>query len=107
MELGSLPFVPPLQLSGGILLEPPHARAIFLHNDLLCNGTCSVSGGRITYRGGGTNGKDSKYVKVLAIKLMGSFPFVSPPSLVGAFYLHPLGTCHIYTITYYVMTRAP
>ena len=40
---------PPPQLSGRILFAPPDARAIFLHNDLLCNGTCSVIGGRITY----------------------------------------------------------
>ena len=33
------------QLSGRILFAPPDARAIFLHNDLLCNDTCSVTGG--------------------------------------------------------------
>ena len=42
---------------GAYYLHPPDARTIFLHNDLLCNGTCSVTGGRITYWGG-TNGKD-------------------------------------------------
>ena len=31
----------------------PDARAIFLHNDLLCNGSCSVSGGGCTTYGGG------------------------------------------------------
>ena len=40
------------------------ARAIFLHNDLLCNGTCSVTGGAL--RTGGTNGKDSKNLSLLA-----------------------------------------
>ena len=60
---GSFPFVPP-SLVGAYYLHPPDARAIFLHNDLLCNGTCSVTGGRITYwgRGGGTNGKDPKRI---------------------------------------------
>ena len=33
------------QLCGLILFAPPDARAILLHNDLLCNGTCSVTGG--------------------------------------------------------------
>ena len=52
---------PPPQLNGCILFAPPDARALFLHKDLLCNGTCSVTGGRITYgRGGSTNGKDPK-----------------------------------------------
>ena len=47
------------QLSGRILFALRDARAIFLHTDLLCNGTYSVTGGRITYWGGGdTNGKD-------------------------------------------------
>ena len=55
--MGSFPFVPP-SLVGAYYLQPPDARAIFLHSNLLCNGTCSVTGGRITYWGGGTNGKD-------------------------------------------------
>ena len=41
---------PAPSLVGAYYLHPPDARAIFLHNDLLCNGTCSVTGG--------TNGKD-------------------------------------------------
>ena len=45
---------PPPQLSGCILFAPPDARAIFLHNDLLCNDTCSVTGGSITYWGAQT-----------------------------------------------------
>ena len=59
-QRGSFPFVPP-SLVGAYYLQPPDARAIFSHNDLLCNGTCSVTGGSITYwggGGGGTNGKD-------------------------------------------------
>ena len=53
---------PPPSLVGAYYLQPPDARAIFLHNDLLCNDTCSVTGGSITYwgGGGGTNGKDPK-----------------------------------------------
>ena len=51
---GSFPFVPPPpSLVGAYYLHPPDARAIFLHNDLLCNGACSVTGGCITYWGGG------------------------------------------------------
>ena len=44
---GSFPFVPPPppSLVGAYYLQPPDARAIFLHNDLLCNDTCSVTGG--------------------------------------------------------------
>ena len=42
------------QLRGRISFAPPDARAIFLHCDLLCNGTSSVSGGRITYWGAQT-----------------------------------------------------
>ena len=52
------------QLSGRIFFAPPDASAIFLHGDLLCNGTCSVTGGRITYWGG-TNGKDPPYFYVM------------------------------------------
>ena len=44
----------PPKLSGCILFAPSDARAIFLHNGLLCNGMCSV-----TWAGGGTNGKYS------------------------------------------------
>ena len=36
---------PPPILVGAYYLHPPNARAIFLHNDLLCNGMCSVTGG--------------------------------------------------------------
>ena len=48
---------PPPSLVGAYYLQPPDARAIFLHDDLLCNDTCSVTGGSIT-NWGGTNGKD-------------------------------------------------
>ena len=52
---------PPPQLSGCIVFATPRpdARAIFLHNDLLCNGTCSVTGGggvHNVYGGGGGGG---------------------------------------------------
>ena len=47
---------PPPSLVGAYYLHPPDARAIFLHSNLLCNGTCSVTGGRITYWGGGGGG---------------------------------------------------
>ena len=43
----------PRSLVGAYYLLPPDARSIFLHNDLLCNGTCSVAGARIMYWGGG------------------------------------------------------
>ena len=57
------------QLSGNKLFAPPpppppppDARAIFLHDELLCNGTCSVTSGthNVLGGGGGTNGKDPK-----------------------------------------------
>ena len=51
------PPPPPPSLVGAYYLHPPDPRAIFLNNDLLCNGSCSVTGGRITYWGG-TKGKD-------------------------------------------------
>ena len=35
---------PPPSLVGIYYLHPPDARAIFLYNDLLCNGKCSVIG---------------------------------------------------------------
>ena len=41
----SLGAPPPPSLVGAYYLRPPDTRAIFSHNDLLCNGTCSVSGG--------------------------------------------------------------
>ena len=53
------------------MLAPPDARAIFLHKDLLCNGTCSVTGEHNLLGGGGggglgglgsTNGKDPNYL---------------------------------------------
>ena len=60
MKFRIFSFVP--QLSGRILSPPPHpdARAMFLHNDLLCNDKCSVSGGRIMYWGGGHKRKRSE-----------------------------------------------
>ena len=36
---------PPPRLVGAYYLHPPRHSAIFLHNDLLCNDTCSVTGG--------------------------------------------------------------
>ena len=42
------------QLSGRILFATPDARVIFLDNDLLCNGTCSVTGAN------GTNGENQR-----------------------------------------------
>ena len=45
LNLGSFPLCPPPRLVGAYYLHPPDARAIFLHNDLLCNDMCSVTGG--------------------------------------------------------------
>ena len=42
---GSFPFVPPPSFVGAFYSHPLDARAIFLHNDLTCNDTCSVTGG--------------------------------------------------------------
>ena len=64
----------PPSLVGAYYLHPPDARAIFLHSDLLCNGTCSVTGGRITYwGGGGTNGKDPIFLMVFLFKSRPNF----------------------------------
>ena len=38
-------FAPPPSLVGAYYLQPPDTRAISLHDDLLCNDTCSVTGG--------------------------------------------------------------
>ena len=46
---------------GAYYLQPPDAHAKFLHNDLLCNVMCSVTGGGGGHNvlgGGGTNGED-------------------------------------------------
>ena len=40
---------------GAYYLHSPDARDIVLHNDLLCNGTCSVKGGCANVMGGGHN----------------------------------------------------
>ena len=63
----------PPSLVGAYYLQPPDARAIFLHNDLLCNDTCSVTGGSITYWGAQTE----KIQNVDAINLMIVFVFMS------------------------------
>ena len=47
------------ELSECLLFAPPDARTIFLHNDILCNDTCSVTGVSITYWGGGHKRKRS------------------------------------------------
>ena len=61
--MGSFPFVPPPpSLVSAYYLQPTDARAIFLHNELLCNDTCSVTRGSITYWWG-TNGKDPKMLQ--------------------------------------------
>ena len=60
---GSFPFVPPPPplLSGFLLFALADARTIFLHNDLTCNDTRSVSGGCITFWGGGGGTNNGKY----------------------------------------------
>ena len=58
----------PPSLVGAYYLQPPDARAIFLHNDSLCNDTCSVTGGSITYWGG-TNGKDPRFLDVILFEV--------------------------------------
>ena len=52
-DLDLFRLCPPPSLVGAYYLHPQDAREIFLHNDLQCNGMCSVTGGRITYWGGG------------------------------------------------------
>ena len=55
LDLFLFPFVPPPPSSvGSYYLQLPDARAIFFNNDLPCNGTCSVTVGRITYGGART-----------------------------------------------------
>ena len=51
---------PPPSLVGAYYLQPPDARAIFLHNDFLCNDTCSVTGGAKRTGGGGHKQKRSE-----------------------------------------------
>ena len=63
LKIGSFPFVPP-SLVGAYYLYPPDARAIFLHSNLLCNGTCSVTAGRITYWGAQTE----KILQILCMR---------------------------------------
>ena len=46
---------------GAYYLHPPDSRAIFLHNELLCNDTCFVNGGAKRTGGKGANGKDPKF----------------------------------------------
>ena len=67
---GSFPFVPPPSLVGAYYLHPPDARAICLHNDLLCNGTCFATGGRITCRGGAQTEKIRKKFNALYVILV-------------------------------------
>ena len=54
MDLFRLCPPPPSLVGAYYLPPPPEPRAIFLHSDLLCNGTCSAIGGSITYGGGQT-----------------------------------------------------
>ena len=44
LSFGSFLFVPP-SLLGAYYLQPPDARAMFLHYDLQYKDTCSVMGG--------------------------------------------------------------
>ena len=59
-------------------LQPPEARAIFLHNNFLRNRTCSVSGGRggaqRTVRGGGINGDDPEFIRNLQALIIYNHP---------------------------------
>ena len=66
---------------GAYYLQPPDARAIFLHNDLLCNDTCSVNGGSITYWGG-TNGKGPGNLRISRITNFKNRSFISGQGVV-------------------------
>ena len=55
-NFGSFRFVNPPQLNGCILFAFPRGTSHILHNDLLGNGTSSVTGGHNVV--GKTNGKD-------------------------------------------------
>ena len=75
-------------LVGAYYLHPPDARAIFLHSDLLCNGTCSVTGGCITYWGG-TNGKDPKNDRKICF--CGNFKYAAVMFHIGGSLFRSLG----------------
>ena len=54
---------PPSAKWAHIICTPPNARAIFLHDDLHCNGMCSVTGGRITCWGDKRKRSEETYDK--------------------------------------------
>ena len=61
----------PPSLVGVYYLHPLDAGAIFLNNDLLCNGTCSVTGGLITYWGGH---KRKRSVILVPFEILSRYP---------------------------------
>ena len=86
LNLGSFPFVI-LKFSARILFALSNVRAIILQNDLLCNGTDSVTGGYIlevpgvlfllpNHSGGGGGGEE---VKLILPNHSGRIDFTSPP----------------------------
>ena len=61
---------------GAYYLHPQDARAIFLHNDLPCNDTCSVTGGGHNILGGtNVNNPRSFFLKNISFK---KWPLVNP-----------------------------
>ena len=60
---------PPPSFVGTYYLRPPDTRAIFLQNELLCNGTSSVTAGRITYWGGGEHKRKRSLFRII-LKLL-------------------------------------
>ena len=83
------------QLSG-CYLHSPDPRDIFLNEDLLCNGTCSVSRGSLKYWGG-TNGKDPKLFVIFCVlssqifmvrSQFGAMFLVSPKHWLGVKFCH-------------------
>ena len=82
IKYGSFPFVPPSQLSGCILFAPPRRTCHFLHDELLRNGTRSVTAGEhITYLGGGGGGlkrkRSTNTIHSTSFKILGRVSFRS------------------------------
>ena len=87
---------PPPSLVGAYYLHLPDARAIFLHIDLPCNDTCSVTGGSITHWGGGGGQILNIYINASVIRRMEKV--VKDP--------HCLSVSHLRSVGQYIIDPA-